>query len=136
MNITPQQVETICKGDKEIAGYFMQLLAVIDKQAKQIEKLEKRVHELERQLGQNSNNSSKPPSSEGLRKPTNLRTPGGKKGAPKGTTVRHFILWINQTKSLSIHCRFAPNVRLRSKWWRAKTMRNVKSLTCLRRAWW
>src|SRR5690606_108369 len=44
-----------------------------------------RVHELERQLGSNSNNSSKPPSSDGLRKPpVNLRKPGGKTGAPKG----------------------------------------------------
>jgi transposase len=84
MKLTSQQVNTICKGDQEIAGYFNALLAVVDKQEKQIEKLEKRVSELERQLGQNSNNSSKPPSSDGLRKPTNLRTPGGKRGAPKG----------------------------------------------------
>lgn len=84
MNLTPQQVNVICKGDQEIAGYFNALLSVIDKQAKQIDKLEKRVHELERQLGQNSNNSSKPPSSDGLRKKNNLRQPGGKKGAPKG----------------------------------------------------
>lgn len=83
MKLTPQQVNIICKGDEEIAGYFHALLTVVDQQAKRIEKLEKRVHELERQLGQNSNNSSKPPSSDGLRKPTNLRTPGGKKGAPK-----------------------------------------------------
>jgi len=64
---------------------------LINVQTKQIVKLEKQVHELERQLGQNSNNSSKPPSSDGLRKPTNLRTLGGKKGAPKGhdgTTLR------------------------------------------------
>lgn len=84
MKLTPQQVNTICKGDEEIAGYFNTLLTVIANQAEQIKKLEKRVHELERQLGQNSNNSSKPPSSDGLRKPTNLRTSGGKKGAPKG----------------------------------------------------
>jgi transposase len=84
MELTPQQVNKICKGDQEIAGYFNALLTVVSNQAKQIEKLEQRVHELERQLGQNSNNSSKPPSSDGLRKPTNLRTPGGKKGGPKG----------------------------------------------------
>jgi len=84
MELTPQYVNKICKGDQEIASYFNALLSVIDKQAEQIEKLEKRVHELERQIGQNSNNSSKPPSSDGLRKPTNLRTPGGKKGGPKG----------------------------------------------------
>ncbi|MDF2668839.1 MAG: hypothetical protein K0R67_1145 [Paenibacillus sp.] len=91
MELTPQQVMTICKGDIEIAGYFNALLAhnreltkTVESQAKQIEKLEKRVQELERQLGQNSHNSSKPPSSDGLRKPTNSRNPGGKKGAPKG----------------------------------------------------
>jgi transposase len=100
VELTPQQVNTICKGDQEIAGYFHALLAhnkqlalLVEKQAKRIEVLEKRVHELERQLGQNSSNSSKPPSSDGPRKPTNLRTPGGKKGAPtghKGTTL-HFV---------------------------------------------
>lgn len=84
MKLTPDQVMTICKGDQEIAAFVQTLLDTIEKQAARIEQLENRVHELERQLGSNSNNSSKPPSSDGLRKPTNLRTPGGKKGAPKG----------------------------------------------------
>lgn len=91
MDLTPQQVNTICKGDPEIAHFFNLLLEenrrlreVVDTQAKQIRVLEKRVHELERQLHQNSHNSSKPPSSDGLRKRNNSRQPGGKKGAPKG----------------------------------------------------
>lgn len=91
MKLTKKQVNTICKGDQEIASYFHALLdqnekltRIVETQAKQIQKLEKRVQELERQLGQNSQNSSKPPSSDGLRKRTNLRQPGGKKGAPKG----------------------------------------------------
>ncbi|QJD81870.1 DUF6444 domain-containing protein [Cohnella herbarum] len=98
MKLTSQQVNKICKGDKEIAGYFSALLtqnqqltqlvekqaAQIEKQTLQIEKLEKRVNDLERQLGQNSNNSSKPPSSDGLRKQNNSRQSGGKKGAPTG----------------------------------------------------
>lgn len=102
MKLTPQQVNTICKGDKEIAGYFNALLTVVDKQAKQIEKLEKRVEDLERQLGQNSNNSSKPPSSDGLRKPTNLRTPGGKKGAPKGHDG-HTLRFADQPDEIIVH---------------------------------
>ncbi|WP_088834810.1 DUF6444 domain-containing protein [Paenibacillus tyrfis] len=84
MKLNEQQIMTICKGDEEIAVYFRALVKTVADQAKHIEKLEKRVHELERQLGQNSTNSSKPPSSDGIRKPTNLRAPGGKKGAPKG----------------------------------------------------
>ena len=47
---------------KEIASVVQFLL---DQQAARIEQLEHRVHELERQLG---SNSSKPPSSDGLRK--------------------------------------------------------------------
>jgi transposase len=91
MKLTPQQVLRVSKGDTEIAGFISALLTqnqklteMVKTQELQIVKLEKRVQELERQLGQNSNNSSKPPSSDGFRKPTNLRTPGGKKGAPKG----------------------------------------------------
>ncbi|WP_373233515.1 IS66 family transposase [Cohnella sp.] len=92
MELTPQQVLDICKGDEEIAEKFNALLALnlkltetVAAQALRIEALEKRIHELERQLGQNSNNSSKPPSSDGLRKPpVNLRKSGGKRGAPKG----------------------------------------------------
>lgn len=91
MKLTSRQVLQVSKGDTEIAGFISALLTqneklteMVETQAKQIKKLENRVHELERQLGQNSNNSSKPPSSDGLRKKNNLRQPGGKKGAPKG----------------------------------------------------
>lgn len=60
-----------------------------------IAKLMERVAELERQLGLNSSNSGKPPSSDGLKKPprtTSLREasgrkPGGQKGHP-GSTLR------------------------------------------------
>jgi transposase len=88
MKLTTQQINKMSKGDPEIAGYFHALLYTVEEQAKRIQQLENRVHELERQLGQNSNNSSKPPSSDGLRKPTNLRQPGGKKGAPTGHNGR------------------------------------------------
>jgi len=46
--------------------------------------LEQQVHELTRQIGQDSQNSHKPPSSDGLRKPVSLRPKGGRRGPPVG----------------------------------------------------
>jgi transposase len=71
------------------------LLAQIAEQRAQIEALRVEVAELRRQLGLNSRNSGKPPSSDGLTKPprtTSLREgsgkkPGGQKGHP-GETLR------------------------------------------------
>ncbi|WP_370639171.1 DUF6444 domain-containing protein, partial [Cohnella sp. REN36] len=92
-NLSEEQLQKLCKGDPEIYALIKALLHRIDV-------LERENKELRRQLGQNSNTSSKPPSSDGYRKPTNLRTPGGKKGAPKGhkgntlpfsATPDHFI---------------------------------------------
>ena len=77
MKMTEEQILQVSKGDPEIAAFITSLFG-------QIEALTQRVQELERQLGKNSQNSSKPPSSDGLRKKPNLRQPGGKIGAPKG----------------------------------------------------
>lgn len=71
------------------------LLEIIERQAKEIEYLKARVAELERRLNQNSRNSSKPPSSDGLKKPArtvSLREngnagSGGQKGH-KGETLK------------------------------------------------
>ena len=63
------------------------LIDIVEAQAKQIEQLTVRVAELEAQLSKNSRNSSKPPSSDGLKKPPQTRsnrTPSGKK--PGGQT--------------------------------------------------
>jgi transposase len=53
-----------------------------------IQQLHARIHELEDRLSKNSSNSSKPPSTDGLkRKPKSLRKPSGKKpGGQKGRT--------------------------------------------------
>jgi len=61
--------------------------AIIEAQAAKIVALEDKIRELTAQLKANSKNSSKPPSSDGLRKPApkSLRTPSGKKtGGQKG----------------------------------------------------
>lgn len=84
LNFSPNEVLQISKGDLEIADFLTRILEQNRLLTDTVKHLQSRVHELERQLNQNSNNSSKPPSSDGLRKPTNQRIPGGKKGAPKG----------------------------------------------------
>ena len=71
------------------------LLSIIEQQREQIAALTARVAELERQLGLNSSNSGKPPSSDGLKRPArtgSLREKSGKKSGGqrghKGETLR------------------------------------------------
>jgi transposase len=67
---------------------------VIEEQAQRIEQLEALVVELQRRLGQNSRNSSKPPSSDGPAKPVRRsqpgtgRSPGKQPGAPGVSLMR------------------------------------------------
>ena len=71
------------------------LLVIIERQAKEIEYLKARVAELEKRLNKNSSNSSKPPSSDGLKKPARTgslrengkKLSGGQKGH-KGETLK------------------------------------------------
>ncbi|WP_317952458.1 DUF6444 domain-containing protein [Paenibacillus chitinolyticus] len=68
--------------------------AIIEQQAARITELEARVTSLENQLKQNSRNSSKPPSSDGYKRPApkSLRTPGANKSGGQvghpGSTLR------------------------------------------------
>jgi transposase/uncharacterized coiled-coil protein SlyX len=86
----------------ELSALNAQLTQRIAKQAARIEELEDQVANLKRQLGQHSQNSHKPPSSDSFRKPTNLRKPGGKKGAPKGHPG-HTLHQVDQPDSIVIH---------------------------------
>lgn len=107
---TPEQVLQISKGDTEIAGFITvllqqnrQLTELVHLQAQQINRLQQRVYELERQLGQNSNNSSKPPSSDGFRKPpSSSRGSRGKKGAPPGHPG-HTLRMIDCPHEVNVH---------------------------------
>lgn len=103
MNYSKEQILQISKGDEEIASFISMLVD-------HIQHLNKRIQELERQLGQNSRNSSKPPSSDGYRKPVNLRKKGGKNGAPKGHpgTTLNFVAQADEIVVLKLttctHC--------------------------------
>jgi transposase len=72
-----------------------ELIALIAAQAVEIAALKAQIAELERRLGLNSSNSSKPPSSDGLKRPARVKSlrersgkiPGGQNGH-KGETLR------------------------------------------------
>jgi transposase len=69
---------------------YNDLLAIIEKQAVTIDRLETRVAELERRLGLNSTNSGKPPASDGLKKPPpRVRNDRRKSGKPPGGQQGH-----------------------------------------------
>jgi transposase len=82
-------------GDSQPKPTWDELVALVQAQAAEIAALKARIAELERQLGLNSGNSGKPPSSDGLKKPPRTRSsrepsgkkPGGQKGH-KGETLR------------------------------------------------
>src|SRR5579863_241445 len=83
-------------GDSQSEPTREELIALVKAQAAEIEALKARIAELERQLGLNSSNSGKPPSSDGLKKPParvrssrepSGKKPGGQKGH-KGETLR------------------------------------------------
>jgi hypothetical protein len=88
--LTREEILVIYEAGLEaVIAVIQRLEAIIDKQASQIAELEERVRVLEARLNQNSQNSSKPPSTDAFcnekPKPKGRRTSSGKKpGGQKG----------------------------------------------------
>lgn len=95
----PQEIEELIKGLPEESQVVVKAISLIYESKFQAQ--EKRIKELEDQIAKNSKNSSKPPSSDGLNKPSpkslrkkTLRKPGGQighkgKNLEKSTKVDH-----------------------------------------------
>lgn len=85
------------QGEDAVAQLVDNLVQHIERQAKAIQKLEEAVQRLQDQLAKNSKNSSKPPSSDGLKTPRtrSLRKASGKKSGGqvghKGHTLKQVV---------------------------------------------
>src|SRR6202166_1848640 len=66
-----------------------ELIALVAAQAVEIAALRARIAELERRLGLNSSNSGKPPSSDGLKKPSRVTSTREASGRPSGGQKDH-----------------------------------------------
>lgn len=82
-----EALNLVLQEPEKAAELLVQLSRTVNALALQVSQLTSRIEELERQLSQNSSNSSKPPSSDGYKKPSprSLRKKAGKKkGGQKG----------------------------------------------------
>jgi transposase len=81
------------------------VLALFDELVTVIRLLETRIQALEDQVAKNSSNSSKPPSSDGLKKPhlQNLRTPSGKKTGGQPGHPGHTLKAVEQPDHIRVH---------------------------------
>jgi transposase len=88
----PPQAKTLEEA-QAIIDVLWTMCRQVKEQVAQIEKLENRIKILENQLNQNSSNSSKPPSSDGLQKPNpkSLRGKSGKKPGGQPGHQRHIL---------------------------------------------
>jgi len=92
--LTREDIKSICNLEPDtIIDLLEQLMKTNERLVQQVTDLKTRVQELEKQLAQDSHNSSKPPSSDGFKKQTkslrqpSKKKPGGQKGR-RGNTLK------------------------------------------------
>lgn len=96
---TPEQIRAIYhQGEEATLNVILQLMQVIVQ-------LELRVQQLEDQLGKNSRNSGKPPSSDGLAKPRtrSLREPSGKPTGGQPGHPGHTLKMVERPDHIRVH---------------------------------
>ena len=103
--MTPSQLPT---QDQVHAAYEQSeaaVLALFDGLVTMIRLLETRLQALEDEVAKNSSNSSKPPSSDGLKKPhpQNLRSPSGKKTGGQPGHPGHTLKAVEQPNHIRVH---------------------------------
>lgn len=113
--LTRNQLQTIYdQGPDAVFELVQKLWATIVAQQEQIDALQQqnvllheRIHELETRLNKNSNNSSKPPSSDGLQKkspnPANLRQKTGKPSGGQLGHLGHNLKFVDQPDHTVAH---------------------------------
>ena len=102
MQLTEAEVRAIVRLDEEAT---VRLIMRLQEKLQELDQLKLRVAEMERQLKANSQNSSKPPSSDGYRKPApkSLRSKSGRKSGGQAGHEGHTLLMVSNPDKVQEH---------------------------------